>query len=51
MYECFPLDTGRLHPQTYQFLERVREHYEIEIELMAPDQSALEGLVRKKRIV
>lgn len=44
----FSLDTGRLHPQTYQFLERVREHYEIEIELMLPDQSALEKLVRAK---
>ncbi|MFC1664996.1 phosphoadenylyl-sulfate reductase [Pseudomonadota bacterium] len=44
----FSLDTGRLHPQTYQFVERVREHYEIEIDIMLPEQVALEKLLSKK---
>ena len=27
-FRVFSLDTGRLHPETYQFLEKVRDHYE-----------------------
>ncbi|MEE9254786.1 MAG: phosphoadenylyl-sulfate reductase [Pseudomonadales bacterium] len=46
--EVFSLDTGRLHPQTYRFIERVRNHYGIEIELMSPDQEALQDLIRRK---
>jgi len=47
-FSVFCLDTGRLHPETYQFLERVRKYYGIEISLMAPDTSALQALVKKK---
>lgn len=44
----FSLDTGRLHPETYRFLEQVRNHYKLEIELLVPDPAAVEKLVREK---
>ena len=44
----FSLDTGRLHAETYRFIEQVREHYGIEIELLSPDTEALEKFVREK---
>lgn len=44
----FSLDTGRLHPETYRFLEQVREHYKIRLEVLAPDSAAVEKLVREK---
>jgi phosphoadenosine phosphosulfate reductase len=44
----FSLDTGRLHPETYRFLEQVREKYQVPIELVSPDTAALEKLVREK---
>jgi len=46
--QVFTLDTGRLHAETYDFLERVRKHYNIEIEVMFPDSAEVEALVRKK---
>lgn len=47
-YSVFCLDTGRLHPETYRFLETVRKHYGCEIDLMSPDAPVLEAFVRKK---
>ena len=44
----FTLDTGRLHPETYRFLERVSKHYGIHIEYMLPDTAQLEAFVREK---
>ena len=44
----FSLDTGRLHPETYRFLDQVREHYGIELEILFPDSHELEALVRNK---
>lgn len=44
----FSLDTGRLHPETYRFIEQVREHYGIAIEVLSPDARLLEPLVREK---
>jgi phosphoadenosine phosphosulfate reductase len=46
--KVFSLDTGRLHPETYQFLEQVRKHYGIELEVMFPEPTAVEKLVREK---
>jgi len=46
--QVFSLDTGRLHPETYRFLERVREHYSVPIEALAPEAAALDKLVREK---
>ncbi|WP_150050652.1 MULTISPECIES: phosphoadenylyl-sulfate reductase [Methylomonas] len=44
----FSLDTGRLHPETYRFMELVRKHYQIEIELLSPSHDAVDKLVKEK---
>ncbi len=44
----FSLDTGRLHPQTYRFLETVRDHYGIALEVLSPDANEVAALVRDK---
>ena len=46
--KVFSLDTGRLHSETYRFLERVREHYDMELEVLSPDAARLETFVRAK---
>lgn len=46
--EVFTLDTGRLHPETYQFIERVRKHYDIAIDVLFPDAKAVNQLVSTK---
>jgi phosphoadenosine phosphosulfate reductase len=47
-FRVFSLDTGRMHPETLRFLEKVRELYEIPIETYFPQPEAVEGLVRQK---
>jgi len=47
-FSVFSLDTGRLHPETYQFLEKVREHYRIPIETYFPHPEAVQKLVAAK---
>ncbi len=44
----FTLDTGRLHAQTYRFIEQVRETYGLPMELLCPDAERLQRLVREK---
>ncbi|HEY7774745.1 MAG TPA: phosphoadenylyl-sulfate reductase [Marinagarivorans sp.] len=44
----FTLDTGRLHPETYAFIDRVRNHYNIDIEIMFPEAQAVQALVTTK---
>jgi len=44
----FSLDTGRLHPETYRFIEKVRKHYHIDIELLTPDRNLLDNFVKSK---
>lgn len=44
----FTLDTGRLHAQTYEFIERVRESYGLRIETLYPDTERLQRLVSEK---
>ena len=44
----FCLDTGRLHAETYQFINLVREHYKLKIDVLFPDASAVQKLVREK---
>lgn len=46
--KVFSLDTGRLHAETYAFIERVREHYGIEIDVRFPDAEAIQALVQEK---
>src|SRR5687768_4417191 len=47
-FRVLSLDTGRLHPETYQFLEKVRTHYGVAIEAFVPQPAAVESLVREK---
>jgi len=47
-FRVVTLDTGRLHPETYRFLERVRSHYGIEIEAYFPNAIGVQELVQKK---
>jgi phosphoadenosine phosphosulfate reductase len=44
----FCLDTGRLHGETYRFLDKVRERYGLALEVLSPDTVAVERLVREK---
>ena len=44
----FSLDTGRLHPETYRFIDQVRGHYGISIEVLSPDARLLEPMVKEK---
>jgi phosphoadenosine phosphosulfate reductase len=44
----FTLDTGRLHGQTYEFIESVRKHYELPIETLHPDPQQLSRLIQDK---
>jgi len=47
-FSVFTLDTGRLHPETYRFIEKVRAHYGVSIELMSPSAEPLQAFVEKK---
>lgn len=44
----FTLDTGRLHAETYRFIELVREKYELNLEFLYPDTNAIQALTREK---
>ena len=46
--QVFSLDTGRLHIETYRFLEQVRERYNIRLEILSPDNVQLEKFVKGK---
>ena len=46
--KVFSLDTGRLHPQTYRFIDKVAKHYDIQIDVLSPDPEALEPFVKAK---
>jgi phosphoadenosine phosphosulfate reductase len=37
----FTLDTGRLHPETYRYIEAVRDFYGIDINVVSPDGARL----------
>ncbi|QSP93728.1 phosphoadenylyl-sulfate reductase [Marinobacter salinisoli] len=46
--KVFTIDTGRMHPETYDFLERVRKHYDLDIEVLFPDSEEVQQLVGRK---
>lgn len=46
--KVFTLDTGRLHPETYRFIEQVREQYKLDLEVLSPQAEALQDLVARK---
>lgn len=47
-FRVFSLDTGRLHGETYRFIDKVRAHYGIKIEICFPDPAAVEAMVNEK---
>ncbi len=47
-FRVFTLDTGRLHGETYRFIEAVEQHYGIRVEVGFPEAAAVTGMVRDK---
>jgi len=47
-FEIFTLDTGRLHPETLRFIENVRVHYGLPVQVMVPDATDLEAFVTER---
>jgi phosphoadenosine phosphosulfate reductase len=47
-FRVFTLDTGRLHAETYQFIEKVREHYGVPIDAYFPQPAAVQSMVSEK---
>jgi phosphoadenosine phosphosulfate reductase len=47
-FRVFTLDTGRLPAETYRFIDKVRQHYGITIEVCFPEAAAVEKLVNEK---
>ena len=43
----FTIDTGRLPQETYDLMERVRQRYGIEIEVLFPERTAIERLTKR----
>lgn len=46
----FTLDTGRLHPETYQLMGEIEKRYQLKIEVYFPLSSEVEGMVRSQGI-
>jgi phosphoadenosine phosphosulfate reductase len=47
-FRVFTLDTGRLPAETYVFLEKVRTHYGITLEVCFPEPEAVAAMVNEK---
>lgn len=47
-FRVFTLDTGRLHAETYRFIERIRQEYNLDLEILFPDTEAVQNLVNNK---
>ncbi len=47
-FRVFTLDTGRLHPETYEFIEDVRNTYNINIEVFFCSREAVEKFATEK---
>jgi len=47
-FRFFTLDTGRLPHETYDIIDVVRERYNISIEVLFPDATEVEEMVREK---
>jgi phosphoadenosine phosphosulfate reductase len=48
--EIFSIDTGRLHEETYELLERVQRRYGRTVRMLYPDAAALERLVAQQGV-
>ena len=44
----FVLDTGRMHQETYDLIDRVRDRYDKQVEVVLPDSSAVQQMVREQ---
>lgn len=44
----FCLDTGRLHTETYDFIETVRKRYPIQLDILFPEAQAVQAMVDAK---
>ncbi len=47
-FRVVTLDTGRLHEETYDVMDRVRARYGVEVEVFFPERAAVEALVTIK---
>jgi len=47
-FSAFCLDTGRLHPETYTFIEEVRRHYGLVLEVFTPSPALLQPFLKEK---
>ncbi len=43
----FTIDTGRLHQETYDLMDRVRTRYDIQVEVFFPRPEAVQSMVRE----
>jgi len=43
----FTIDTGRLPQETYNLIDRVRDRYDVEVEVFFPDSTRVEKMVRE----
>lgn len=45
--KIFTLDTGRLHQETYNLIDEIRQRYDLKVEIYFPDTSSVEEMVRE----
>src|SRR6266581_1584706 len=43
----FTLDTGRLPQETYDLIERVKDRYGIQVEMLFPEKAHVEGMTKR----
>lgn len=43
----FVLDTGRLHQASYDLIDRIRDRYDVEVEVIFPEAQAVQAMVRE----
>lgn len=48
--EIFTLDTGRLHPETYDLLAKNQKRYKLNFKIYYPDTAAVEKMVKEKGV-
>src|SRR5215469_13375394 len=48
--DVFTIDTGRLHEETYELLERLQRRYQRTVRVVYPDTAALERLVARQGV-
>src|SRR5579862_9937847 len=48
--DIFSIDTGRLHEETYELLEKLQRRYQRSVRLVYPDAAALEQLVARQGV-